>query len=308
MSEFDLRPAEQDDYDDVAAFTEETWPERDGGDYIPRVYHDWIETDDARTLVADAGDDVAGICQCVLLSEHEAWGQGIRVNPDYRGIGVATDLTEAVFDWAREQGATVCRNMVFSWNDAGLGQARAVGFDPATEFRWATPEPDADAAPDSAAGATHDPGLRVTGDPEAAWSCFRRSDAARRLGGLALDLEESWAVAELTRDRLRRAADSERVFAIKGTGERAGTRAASYRVRSASYGDETSYAEYGVAAWDDLAAARSLFAAIARDAAALDVAETRVLIPETVRHVSDVARVRAGFSDEPDFVLEADLT
>ncbi|WP_255195242.1 GNAT family N-acetyltransferase [Halorarius litoreus] len=290
-----IRPAEHDDYDAVAAFTENTWPDRDGGDYIPRVFHDWIDTPDTETFVLAGEDDLAGICQGAMLTDHEAWAQGMRVNPDFRGQRVSPQLTYAVFDWAREQGATVCRNMVFSWNQAGLGQSRSVGFEPATEFRWATPTPDPEAESE----------FDVTDDPAAAWSCFQRSDAARHLRGLALDLDETYAVAELTRERLFRAADEERVFAVRDDD---GTRAMSFRTRTQRYGDETTYAEYGVGAWEDVESARALFAAIARDAADLDADETRVFIPETVRHVSDVARVRAGFSDEPDFVLEADLT
>lgn len=292
--ELTVRPATHDDHDAVVAFTTDTWPDREGTDYIPEVYHDWIDRDSTETFVLDAGDDVAGICQGAMLTDHEAWAQGMRVNPEFRGQRVSPRLSRAVFDWARERGATVCRNMVFSWNAAGLGQSRAVGFEPATEFRWAEPDPDSDA----------EPTLSVADDPAAAWSCFQSSRANRLLCGLTLDLDETYAVAELTRERLFRAGEEERTFAV---GDDDGTRAMAYRTRTATYGDET-YAEYGVGAWADVESARSLFAAIARDAAALDAGGTRVLIPESARHVSDVARVRTGFSDEPDFVLAADLT
>jgi len=325
-----VRSATGDDYEAVAAFTRDTWPDRETGDYIPRVYHDWIEGEDRETFVIEvddasevAGPDgpgpIAGICQGVLLSDHEAWAGGMRVDPTFRDRGVGRRLTEAVFEWARERGATVCRNMVFSWNAAGLGQSRAVGFEPVTEFRWAHPEPDADAEPAAAdmegetgteRDASDSDALAVRDDADAAWSWFARSDAARLLRGLGLDPDESWALAELTRDRLRRVADAERVFAVVGS---AGTRAMSYRTRTVERetdgGDGTErWAEYGAAAWADLDAARALFAAIARDAASLDADRSRVLLPESARHVSDIARIRVDVADEPDFVLEADLT
>lgn len=297
-AEFTVRPATHEDYDAVAAFTTNTWPDRDGTDYIPRAYHDWIDGDRRETFVVDAGEDVAGIAQAVLLTAHEAWGQGMRVNPDYRGRNAAGLLTDAVFDWSRDQGATVCRNMVFSWNQAGLGQARAAGFDPATEFRWATPEPDPDATPS----------LELVEDPDAAWSAWARSEARDLLRGLALDLEESWAVAELTRERLHRAAANGRVFALGEDGTDTMTFRTRTYERENQEGDSETWAEYGAACWPGLEATRSLFAAVARDAASVGADRTRVFIPEDVRHVSDVARARAGFSDEPDFVLEADLT
>jgi len=299
--ELTVRQARADDREAVVAFTTDTWPER-GGDYVPRVFDEWVATDGPtqRTFVLDAGDDIAGICQGVLLSDHEAWAQGMRVNPDYRGRSASPELTHAVFDWAREQGATVCRNMVFSWNAAGLGQSRAVGFEPRTEFRWAEPAPDADAA-------GHD-GLRAVDDPAAAWTAWQRSAGREHLANLTLADDESWALAELTRERLHAAADAERVLAVVGDD---GVRGMTVRVREAEHetgaGQTERYAEYGVGVWTDLDAARALFAAVSRDAADLGVDRTRVLIPETGRHVSDVAAARVGFSDEPDFVLEADL-
>lgn len=304
----EVRHAEPGDFDAIADFTSGIWTDR-GGDYIPHVYHDWIEHDgdDQQTFVVDPGNgEVAGIVQAVLLSEHEAWFQGMRVNPDYRGAGVAAMLNDSSYDWAAEQGATVGRIMVFSWNVAGLGAARATGFDPGVEFRWAHPEPDVgafDRIDTSNANTT------VTDDPDAAWSHWMQSDARDILGGLALDREESWALRELTRDSLREAADETRVFTVQTD---TGTTAMSYRVRDYEREDDEDevhhYAEYGVSSWDDIDAARALYAAISEDAAELGVDETRVLIAESPRHVTDTAATRAGISDEPKFVLERDLT
>jgi hypothetical protein len=120
-------------------------------------------------------------------------------------------------------------------------------------------------------------------------------------------MDESWACSELTRERFHRAAEKTRVLAVR---DERGTRATTYRVRD-SERDGTDgperRAEYGVAAWVDLDALRDLLAAVARDAADLGADRTRVLVPETVRHVSDAAAAGAALSDEPDFLLSADL-
>lgn len=305
-SDLTVRQAREADYEDVVAFTEDTWPERDGGDYIPRVFHEWVETDgpDQRTFVAEAGGDVAGICQCVLLGDHEAWAQGMRVHPDVRGHGVSSRINDAAFSWAADRGATVCRNMVFSWNVAGLGGARAAGFDPVTEFRWAHPDPDADATgPDD---------RRLVEAPDAAWTAWTGSEARDALAGLALDGGESWALSDLTREDLHRAADDARVFAVtRGSGKDGRATGMTFRVRDYEReedGDAERWVEYGVGAYEDVATARALFAAIARDAAALGADRTRVLLPETARHVTDAAYARADLAEDPDFVLAADLT
>jgi len=300
MTEVDIRQARLDDHEAVTAFTSDTWADRDVGDYIPEVFPEWVANDgpDQRTVVVDCGEEVGGVCQAIVLSEHEAWLQGMRVNPDYRGEGYGLAMVEHLFGWCRERGASLARNLVFSWNDAGLGQSRAAGFEPATEARWAQPTPDPDA----------DPALEVVEDPDAAWTCWQRSDACRHLSGLGIDPGESWSLSEVTRDQLADIADSQRVLAVQGD---LGTRAATarVRVREREIDDEIeSIAVYGFSVWDDLESAKALFDAIAADAANLGVDRTRVLVPETCRHVSDVAAARADASDEPIFVLEADLT
>ncbi|MDF9745729.1 GNAT family N-acetyltransferase [Natrinema salsiterrestre] len=306
----EIRRATHDDYDAVVDFTSDIWPDR-GGDYIPRVYHDWLEDEPGRgkkTFLAEVDGEAAGILQGVMLSPDEAWFQGMRVAADYRRRGVARRLNEAAFEWAREQEATVGRVMVFSWNAASLGAARASGYDPITEFRFAHPEPDSTAEGPS----------RVSSDPAAAWRYWTHSDARERLNGLGLAPEESWAVRELTRDDFDRLAEETAVLTVEGEDGLAGT---AYRSRTydreiddddaaAASDDATTetWAEYGVGAWEDVDAARSLFAAIGRDAAERGADETRVLIPETARYVTDAPYAGVGISEEPDFVLGIDLT
>ena len=303
VSDVTYRRATPDDHDDVVAFTSDTWADRDGSDYIPRIYHDWIEDEDERdqqfTCVAEVDGRVVSIAQTVLLSERDAWCQGMRTAADYRGVGIGLELTHEMWDWAREQGATVARNMVFSWNTMGLGHSRGVGFEPATEFRWLQPEPDADA----------EGPLSTTDDPNAAWTYWTDCDARDHLGGVGLTMDESWAVVELTPALFERAADETMLAAVTGQD---GTRGVTYRVRDyereADDGETEHWAEYGVTAWDDVAAARELLAAIQRDAASLGADAVRALIPETVDYVSDGSLLRSDISDEPDFVMAADLT
>lgn len=301
----EIRRATHDDCEGVAAFTEDIWTDR-GGDYIPEIYHDWLadenERDRKKTFLAELEGAPVGIVQAVMLSPDEAWFQGIRVAADYRGRGVGRRLTEACFEWARERGATVGRVMIFSWNATSLGVARASGYEPATEFRFARPRPDPQTILDPKT-----PG-QVTNDPTAAWRYWTHSEARDHLAGLGLDPDESWALRELTRADFERFADETAVFALERADGLGGT---AYRTRTYDReedGESRTWAEYGVGAWDDADAARSLFDAITADAAALEADETRVLIPETGRFVTDAAYAGADLAEEPDFVLEADLT
>jgi GNAT superfamily N-acetyltransferase len=317
----ELRRARDEDYDAVAAFTRDTWADRGGSDYVPRVYHDWIAGDPERrlTLVADASDEpdaeegaVAAIAQVVLLSEWEAWLSGMRVAPDYRRRGLATRVTRACFDWARERGARVGRNWVHSWNATSLALSRTAGFDPGVETRWARPAPDPDAEPSPAI----DGGVDADGDadPDAAWAFWTRSGARGALDGLAMDAAEAWAASTLTRERLHAAAEDDRLLTVVD----GGIRGFALRNRTDAREDEdededgagATTAEYAVAAWaaGDSEAAAALLDAVARDAARAGAGETRVLVPEGPGWVSDVALAGAAPAEEPSFVMAADLT
>jgi GNAT superfamily N-acetyltransferase len=292
-----VRPARVDDHDDVVAFTRDTWPERELDDYLPRTFRTWAENDDdaKRTLVADDDGHAVGVIQGVHLSEREAWVQALRVHPDYRDRGLARRLTDAILTWARDRGAVVCRNLVFSWNVASLSLARSLGFAPATEFRWARIEADPDA----------DPELDVCADPDAGWTFWADSAARDHLRGLTIHPSEAWTLSELRPADLERAADADGLLIVQS----GGTRGMALRNRVFEADDER-WTEYAVGAWPagDLDAARALVDAAARDAARLDADRARMLIPETPRFVTDAAAARADVSGDPDFVLAADLT
>jgi len=293
-----VRQARESDHEAVTAFTADTWDRYDG-DYIPDVFLDWVDSDDEtqRTLVATLEETPVGIVRAVLLSEHEAWFQGMRVDPTHRDAGIGRNLAHASFDWARDQGATIGRNMVFSWNAQGLGLSRAAGFEPEMEFRWAHPDPDPDAEPEA----------DVHADRNAAWSYWQRTPERDSLRGLGLHMGESWAVSEVTPSRLATARDDQALIVL----DDGGTVGMTYRVRvydREREGREETWAEYGAAAWDDEAACGDLMAAIARDAASVDADFVRVLIPETPRSVSDVSLHRVEISEDPDFVMAVDLS
>jgi GNAT superfamily N-acetyltransferase len=300
-----IRRARVDDHAAVAAFTRETWPDREMDDYLPRTFRGWAAdgSETSRTLVAIDDGRAVGVIQGVELSDRESWVRGLRVHPEYRDRGLARRLTDAVLTWARDRGATVCRNLVFSWNVASLGLARGLGFEPSTEFRWATVGADADA----------EPALSVSADPDAGWAFWTDSAARRYLGGLAIDPSTAWTLSELRPDDLKRAADADGLFVV----QRSGTRGMALRNRmfeasenenENENGSPDRWTEYAVGAWADPAAAQALVDAIARDAARLDADRARLLVPETPRLVTDAAAARADVSGDPDFVLAADLT
>jgi GNAT superfamily N-acetyltransferase len=293
-----VRQARPGDHDAVEAFTEDTWPDREIGDYVPEVFPEWVETDgpDQYTVVTEIEGEAVGLAQATMLTDDEAWLQGLRVHPDHRGRGHSMAMTDALLAWCRDCGATVARNMVFDWNPAGMAQSRAAGLHPVTACRWARPEPQAD-------GESTRPDLSVREDADAAWRYWTHSDTREALDGLVLAEEETWALSELARERFERLAADGRALAVVGEG----VRGATVRLGTREREGET-VVDYAVAAWADADAARKLFDAIRADTASLGGDNTRVLIPETPRHVSGAALARTPLSDHSVYVFAADPT
>lgn len=142
--------------------------------------------------------------------------------------------------------------------------------------------------------------------PDDAYAFWRDSAARDHLRGPGLDLGEPWDCSEVTRDDLPIAG---RIIALRRDD---GVAATTYRTRTYERegdGDGSQvWAEYGAAAWRDLDACRAPFGAITADAAAVGADRTRVLVPETARHVSGAARAGAELSGEPDLVFGTDPT
>lgn len=311
-----VRVAREDDHDDIKEITADTWPDREGQDYLGRVYPRWLESGDRpkHTLVVEHDDQAIAIAQSVLLTETEAWGQGLRVHPDYRGQGLSQRLTGELFAWSREQGATVVRALVHAWNEAGLGQSRASGYTPAGTFRWVYPTVGSDGAATDHLAATDRPWLvapptaTIETDPTLAWRAFQGSEGAHIVGGLGMSLDESWALSELTLETLLRAAEETSTLAVRS--ER-GVEAMTYRSRIFDHGDEDdseTIAEYGVAIWDDAGTAAMLLDAIADEAANIGADRVRVAVPDRPTFVSDAALCRAEVAESAEVVMAADLT
>ena len=290
-----VRPARLDDTDEVVSFTQDTWADRDAEDYLPDVFEEWVTSNDEtqRTLVATAAETVVGVLQMRLLSPDEAWCQGMRVHPDYRGRGISRVLTHQGWDWAADRGAAVARNMVFGWNERALAAAQGVGFEPTCAFRWAHPEPES----------TDERVERDPHGPGAAWQYWQGSRTRSALSGLAIDPEETWALSLLRREVLGNAADDGRLLTV---GE---DRIEGFAVRNRTFEREDEpWVEYAVAAWRDRSAAGALLELIRADAASLDVTQTRIPVPETAAGLSHAAATGARLADTADIVFTADLS
>src|SRR5690348_11404580 len=103
---FAMRPAQAADREAVLAFCRQTW---DWGDYLDRVWDAWIAQPRGMFAVATVGGRVMGVDKLTFLSADEAFFEGLRVDPAYRGQGYAARMEEYLLAEAARQGARVVR-------------------------------------------------------------------------------------------------------------------------------------------------------------------------------------------------------
>lgn len=110
-----VRPARPEDREATLSFCQRTFS---WGDYIGDVWEEWLDDPAGPLLVATFNDQVAGVGKLSMISHAEAWLEGLRVNPAFRGHGVAQELYHAAESEARKRGARVARYATPSGNKA----------------------------------------------------------------------------------------------------------------------------------------------------------------------------------------------
>lgn len=125
MSEVVIRQACAADREAVLAFCEHTW---EWGDYIEYVWDEWLHDPAGSLLVALVDNQPVGLLHMRMLSETEAWQEGMRVDPAYRQQGIAKQMGVEARAEALRRGATVVRLMIESTNTASLHMIKQEGL------------------------------------------------------------------------------------------------------------------------------------------------------------------------------------
>ena len=100
------RPARESDTAAVLALTSQIW---EGDDYVPQVWEQWLADQDGRLIVAEHQGQVVGLGKLSRLSDEDWWLQGLRVDPQFEGRGVGSQLHHA---------------LVAAWEQIGNGALR----------------------------------------------------------------------------------------------------------------------------------------------------------------------------------------
>ncbi len=210
--ELEVRPARAEDRDAVLAFCDRIGGEQD---YVRWVWEDWLreEREGRGTLLVGVLDGRSvGIIHMRMLSEDEAWIEGIRVDPDVQRRGIARVLTSKAMVAARERGAAVVRLFVDAGNVASQGLVARFGFTRVAEVVYYS-APALEGAPRADDGAR----LVTAGedDFERIWAWLEQSNLTPFNGGVEI---ADWAARAVTEPVLRAHLAAGEVWLLQGQG------------------------------------------------------------------------------------------
>ena len=115
MTEPQIRLARESDKEPILAFCQ-ILPNNQK-DYIPLVWDKWIRDPSGCIFVVTIDDVPVAMERVVLMSDSEAWWEGLRVSPQYRGQGLSKILEFTINQYLVESGINISRCMILASNE-----------------------------------------------------------------------------------------------------------------------------------------------------------------------------------------------
>lgn len=98
---FYYRKVVHEDHGDIVDMCKDLW---DGCDYLPDIFHDWVEDKGCFLGAVDTeNNQVVGVAKYSILSDRSGWLEGLRVHPLYRGKKIARELSERLILIAKDE-------------------------------------------------------------------------------------------------------------------------------------------------------------------------------------------------------------
>ena len=108
------------------AFCRTTWDDQE--DYIDSVWDRWLADKNGFMLVATLDEIPVAIGRVLMMNEHEAWLEGIRVDRRYRRQGIFRQLEAKLYKYLQQKGARICRTCIASNNKVMTAIARRSNY------------------------------------------------------------------------------------------------------------------------------------------------------------------------------------
>jgi GNAT superfamily N-acetyltransferase len=125
------RPALAKDKEAVLELSSHIW---EGNDYLPYVWDEWLADPDGLFGVTEMHGRIAGVFKLTRFQDNEWYMEGLRVHPDFQGLGVASHIHHYVVDSWRRMGSGIIRLTTGSYNVKVHRMCEETGFQRIAEF------------------------------------------------------------------------------------------------------------------------------------------------------------------------------
>lgn len=217
-----FRPVQPADKDRVLDFTRNTWGE-DEDDYIKDVFDEWVADPHGEFTAVVIDDRVVGISKLTDMGDDEWWLEGLRIDPAYRRLGIASAFNRYHVDLAKRLGGKVVRYMTGGSNVGSQTIGAQAGFQHILTYTAHLAEPSTEFAPP----------MLLTLDDVPALTRWIDSPVMRYLHGV---YHNAWTAKTLTEAELRRVVEEELVYSLRANN---GKITAWALLRPAEYDDDS---------------------------------------------------------------------
>ena len=128
---FKTRPAAYKDREGIVQLSSRIW---DGDDYIPDLIDEWLNSSDPLYIVEDTEQErICAIDHCAVKGDY-AYLEGLRVDPDYRGMGLGREVFRATLKETLRRGLTRNGALIMNESEASMHLARKMFFEPVNHY------------------------------------------------------------------------------------------------------------------------------------------------------------------------------
>jgi GNAT superfamily N-acetyltransferase len=207
-----VRRARASDKEAVVDFCSRIW---EGWDYLPRVYDRWLRDPRGAFLVAELASRPVGTDKITVLSPGEIWLEGLRVDPEARGWGVARAINRKAMEVIASLSPRTVRFGTVADNLASRHMGEKDGFRLIFECRRMVAgamkgKPSTPSSPETAP--------QILAGPEALdaiMAFLRGSENCRLMKGL---YAWGWTFQEMSREFVGQVLAREGALAVRGDG------------------------------------------------------------------------------------------
>ncbi|NDJ84747.1 MAG: GNAT family N-acetyltransferase [Chloroflexi bacterium] len=128
----EFREAMASDRAEIERIASQTW---EGRDYLPRVFDQWINDPDGSFSVMIYQGTIVGVGKLTRLDEDEWWLEGLRIDPAYRGRGLARVMHHFIVSQARQVAKGEVGFATAATNTAVVKLASETGFQRTADFK-----------------------------------------------------------------------------------------------------------------------------------------------------------------------------